>query len=232
MREEARFDRPQDEAVVAEELLALGGETTVELARLVELESREAVVGGAQEDDQLQVLVAAHRPAHVLDLVARLTLEVEDLLDPVVDLDQRASLVVLGDSLAALRRGAELELARARLVRLEADPRHHRLAGGREAHFLRAHDPPVVHHLEIDHLAGVSGLLQRHLDHQGRAAQDATRRFHPAHLHVAIEALAADADRVDRHAAALELEDGVVERLARVVGAVGERPPGPRGGPR
>ena len=59
VREEARLDRSQDEPVVAEELLALGRETAVELARLVELESREAVLGGALEHDQLQVLVAA-----------------------------------------------------------------------------------------------------------------------------------------------------------------------------
>ena len=115
--EEARLDRAEDETVVAEQLLALGREPALELAGLVELEAREPVLRGALEDDQLQVLVAGDRAPQELELEARLALEVEDLLDAVVDLDQRAPLVVLGHRLAALRRGAELELARAGLHR-------------------------------------------------------------------------------------------------------------------
>ena len=63
MGEEARLDRAEDEAVVVEQLLARGREATLELAGLVELEAREAVLGGALEDDQLQVLVARRRRA-------------------------------------------------------------------------------------------------------------------------------------------------------------------------
>ena len=129
------------------------------------------VVGGALQRDDLQVLVVVDRAVEELHLRTRLAFEVQDLLGPIVDVDERLALVVLRDELAGARRDAEAEHARAGVGGREAHAHGRRLAVGRQLHLLRPDDAALVFDVERHRLAGVAGLRDDRVDHQRRALE-------------------------------------------------------------
>ena len=182
------------------------------------------VLGRALQDDDLQVLVVLDRAADELHLEPRLAFEVEDLLAPVVHLDERVARVVLRDLLAVLRRHSGTGTAAApasaavKRTRTVADS-----PSARQRDVLRADDAAVV----FD--------LQRHrLRRRSRSADSTTsttsdvplsvdaRRLDARDLDVAREALLADADGEHRNRPRLEAGERLVERGVRRVGAVGD----------
>ena len=113
-RERRRFDAAEDQRAVLEQLVARLREAADQLFGAADVLPVVLVLGGAQQADDLQVLVVLHGAADELVLGPRLALDVERLLDAVHHLDERVAVVVLRDLLVALSRDLEAEDARTR----------------------------------------------------------------------------------------------------------------------
>ena len=151
-----------------------------------------------------------------------MTFEVEDLLAPVADFDQRIARVVLRNLLAGLWRNPEPEHARTGVGRREARPYRRRFAVGRQRDLLRADEMTVVFDLERHGLAGVPGLGDDHVDDERGAFQHGARRLDAGHLDVAREALGTDADGKYRDRSRFHAGERFVERRVGGVGPVGD----------
>src|SRR5690606_17354415 len=203
-----------------EQLLPGLRETAHQLFRAVDGEAQVLVLRSALEYDELEVLILAHGAAQKADLVARLALEVQDLLALVAHVDERVLRVVLEDQLTILRRDAKAEAARTGVVRGEVHAHGRRLGAGRQLDFLRADDLAAILD-EHRHLATrIARVRDDEVDDERRALERRARRGDTAQLDVALEPLSANADRVHWHARSLEREQRLGERLAGVVGAV------------
>ena len=219
-REVVRLDAAEDEAAVLKQLGAGAREAAGQIVRPVDVEPHELVLGGPLQDGDLQVLVVLDRAAEELDLETRLALEVEDLVAPIVDRDQRLADVVLRHHLALLRRDPESEEARAGLARGEAQPDGLQLTVAEQRDVLGPDDAPLVLDLDGHRPSGVPAVGHHDVGDERAAAQHAARGLHPAELDVALVRLAAEADREDRHAGGLNRQQRLFELFTGVVGAV------------
>ena len=219
-REVVRLDAAEDQAAVPEEVGARRREAPGQLVRPLDAEAEELVLGRALQQRDVEVLVVRHPAQEKLHLPARLAFEVQDPLAAVLDDDQRLAEIVLGDHLARLRRHPEAEEPGPRLGGGEAHPHRLRLAVGGQLHVLRGDDAALVLYLHGHRLAAVAAVRDHQLDRQRRAAQHAARRSHTAQLDVALELLAAQPHREDRHALRLQREQRLAQAAFQVVGAV------------
>src|SRR5207244_1438840 len=119
-RERVGLDAIEDDAAIGEQLLARLREAVDELGRTADRLAEVLVVGRPAKENDLQVLVVDGRAADEGRLVPRMAFEVEDLLAPIADLDERVARVVLRHLLARLRRHAEPEHARPGVTRRKA----------------------------------------------------------------------------------------------------------------
>ena len=87
-----------------------------QLVGRVDVEAQKLVLGRALQRDELEVRVRLDRGANEAHLVARLALDVEDLLAAVAHVDERLLRVVLLHLLARLHGNAKGERARAGVV--------------------------------------------------------------------------------------------------------------------
>ena len=228
-REVVRLDAAEDETAVLEQLGAGARKAAGQIVRAVDIEPHELVLGGPLQDGDLQVLVVLDRPAQELDLETRLALEVENLVAPIVDRDQRLADVVLRHHLALLRRDPEGEEPRSGLARGEAQAHGLELTVAEQRNVLGPDDPPLVLHLDRHRPAGVAPVGDHDVRDERAAAQHAARRLHPAELDVALVRLAAQTDREDRYPGRLNRQQRLFELPAGVVGPVGhDHEPGQR----
>ena len=222
MGEEAGLDRPQDERAVAVELFAGRGEALHEFERVVQVAPEELVLRGALEKHDLQVLVLAHGPEHEGDLVARFSLEVEDLLGAVPDLHDRVQFVVLQDAFARLSRDPEGQLARALGVQRDRDRGDQGLPVVREGHFLGGDDPAHVLDHDRNRAPGEPARVHDHGDHHRGACQRLLRNLRAAGLHVGFHLFVPQPDREDGHRRGAERQQRLAEGRVGVVPAVGD----------
>ena len=156
-----------------------------------------------------------------LQLGPRLTLEVQDLLGPVVDVDERLALVVLRHQLAGPRSDAEAKHARTGVRCREAHAHGRRLAVDRQLELLRPDDAALVFHVERHRLTGVAGLRHERVHHQRRALEGGRGRRHAIDLDVLGERLTAKADGEHRNVGGLHRQERVGELGVGRVRAVG-----------
>jgi hypothetical protein len=83
-REGGGFDAAEDDRAVREQLLARLREAAEQLVLVADVAAPVLVLGGPQQDRDLQVLVVLDRPPDELHLDPGLAFEVEDLFTPIV----------------------------------------------------------------------------------------------------------------------------------------------------
>ena len=221
--EEARFHRSQNQAAIGIQLRPGIGEPALQLFSVVDVQAQELVLGGTLQDHQLQIVVIRHRAPQESHLVARLALEVEDLLAPVLDAHQRRLAVVLRDLLVHGHRNAEGVGARARRGGGEANRNRDRLPVVRQLDLLGADDLSLVFDDQRHGLALVAHVRDHHVDHHRGTREHRPGRVGAADLDVPPEALLAHAHGVDRNPLRLQRHERLGQLFARVVRSVGDQ---------
>ena len=224
VREEARLHAPQNQPVVLVQLLARAREPAGEFTRPLHIEPQVFFVGRPQERDDVQVLVVRHGAAHELVLRARRALEVEDLPARVADLHEDLTLVVAGQRLSLLRVHEEADRAGPRFLQGELELDRF-LAIRPEREIARAHDAPLVLHIETHRATGESRVRDDDVGHDRRPLERRAGHLHATHLDIRSDPFRAQSDRVDGNPRGARREQRLREgrgRLIIVVRAVGD----------
>ena len=143
----------------------------------------------------MQVLVVRHRAAHELVLRPRRALEIEDLAARVADLHEDLALVVAGQRLSLLRVHEETDRAGPRLLQRELEL-HGFLAVRPEREIARAHDAPLVLHVEPHRASGQSRVGDDDIRHDRGPLERRAGHLHATHLDIGGDALRTHPDRV------------------------------------
>ncbi len=174
--EEACFDTTENQASVLKQLLSRPGEATTEFLSVVHIQSKELVFRRTLEDHNLHVLVIGHSLSKELELVPRLTFEVEDLLPVLPDIHLNGPFIVLGHLLSVLHRNPEANPAGSRFIQCETDPGDDRFTIIPELDLTLGEDPVIVLHHQGQRLAREAPLGDHHIKEERGSLQHCTGR--------------------------------------------------------
>ncbi len=220
--ERRRLDVAENHRAVLEQFVAAGGKPAQQVERIIDVEPQILVLGAAQQAYQLQRAVTIECAPDKGKLRTWRPLEVEHLLAPRPDPQQRFRLVVLRHDFAGEWRGADRDDVGAR-----SQGRHpHRyvdhITPHRQRHPLPRNHLPVGLQRQRRRIAAHPPHAERHGRHHAGAGERGARQLEAVDRQIPRKALLADAHRVHRDVPGLQDRQRRGEVAGAVVGSVAD----------
>src|SRR5258708_6810463 len=220
LRESARFDAPEDDGPIGEELTWRLRKAVGQLLSVVDVEPQVLVLCGPLERDELNVAVRSNGRANESGLVARLPFYIEDLFAALSDVDHGNVRVVLRNLLTGLNGDAKGQRTRASTVEKDADVHRGHVAVSGQRDRVLGDDLAVVFDDQRHSAIAVSALADEAVRRHRGSAHDRTWGLDPADLDVLVEPLRPDPDREHGNGARPKREQLIADRRGWVVRAV------------